>query len=32
MTFVLETFGTLRLAGEDGSPISLPEKSLLLIA
>ncbi len=32
MTFVLETFGKLRLAGEDGSVISLPEKGLLLLA
>ncbi|MBB3965279.1 hypothetical protein [Rhizobium metallidurans] len=32
MTFVLETFGKLRLAGEDGGVIALPEKGLLLLA
>jgi TolB-like protein/DNA-binding SARP family transcriptional activator len=32
MTFVLDTFGKLRLAGEDGSVIALPEKGLLLLA
>ncbi len=32
MTFVLETFGKLRLAGGDGKAIPLPEKGLLLLA
>ncbi len=32
MTFVLETFGKLRLAGKDGGVIALPEKGLLLLA
>jgi TolB-like protein/DNA-binding SARP family transcriptional activator len=32
MTFVLETFGKLRLRADDGSVIALPEKGLLLIA
>ncbi len=32
MTFVLETFGKLRLAGGNGSVIALPGKGLLLLA